>query len=106
MTMTPDRIREARLTAVAIVRETLRDNDAGVVTLIQGYEYELDDLIYPLASIAAALVVPASMASENPSSPYALLDSLTQAWVGEDGGVPGDKMRRRLREGDSDEAED
>ena len=98
--MTPDRIREARLTAVAIVRETLRDNDPGVVTLIQGYEYELEDLIYPLASLAAGLLVPASMASDEPRSPYELLDALTRAWVGDEGGVSGLEMRRRFEDED------
>lgn len=96
--MRSDEIREARLTSVAIIRETLRGNDRGVAQLVAGYEGDAEDLIFPLASVAAAMVVPASQATDPPTTPWAILDSMTATMVGDAGGVPGEELQRRLDE--------
>lgn len=73
--LSPEAIREARLTAIAAIRLSLQDRPEDLGRLLRDSQ-DVEGVAMAMASIGAALVVPAAMLKGD--SPYAWLDAFTE----------------------------
>lgn len=86
--MNAEEIREARLTAIALVRAWALGGQVDI--LFATYKGSMEALVLALGTIAAAMVVP--LASERGITAKELLDSFTEWAVSDAGGMPGTEL--------------